>query len=234
MLPGAGRPAQDYVDLGNRVAAAGFKVVVVNYRGIGESRGPLAGMTQDSIAADAWAVADSLNLGKISIVGADGGNRIARTMSADRPNDVRSLTMLAAGGQVQPPAAIMKTFRTVYDQCLPRAQHIDAVRQTFIYPGHDPTPVIGGWNTTTVIYQNAAFTHPPKTAWANGGTAEALIVECRNDKIAPPINGWNFAMTRPKTRLVVLPACGHAMLSEQPVAFAALIISFLRHELVWP
>jgi hypothetical protein len=40
MHPSLGRPAQDFEDLGNRVAAAGYHAVLINPRGIGGSTGP--------------------------------------------------------------------------------------------------------------------------------------------------------------------------------------------------
>src|ERR1700719_4047101 len=45
MHPGAGRSAQDYHALSERLAKAGFKCVAINPRGVGGSKGPVEGLT---------------------------------------------------------------------------------------------------------------------------------------------------------------------------------------------
>ena len=87
MHPSLGRPAQDFEDLGNRVAAAGYHVVLINPRGIAGSTGPMDRVTLLDLGADVWMVADSLKIDRAFVLGQNFGNRVARATSSLQPDE---------------------------------------------------------------------------------------------------------------------------------------------------
>ena len=99
MIPSPGRGAEDFADLAGQVSAAGYRVVRPQPRGIGGSRGTLEGITLREIAADVVSVIETLPGQPAFVVGHAFGNRVARMLAGDRPERVRAVILLAAGGE---------------------------------------------------------------------------------------------------------------------------------------
>jgi pimeloyl-ACP methyl ester carboxylesterase len=115
MHPSLGRPASDFEDLGNRVVAAGYRVILINPRGIGGSTGLMENLTLHDLAADVWRVADDLKIDRGFVLGQNFGNRVAQTVSTDKPDRVIGLVLLAAGGEVPPSKEDLDEFLRIYD-----------------------------------------------------------------------------------------------------------------------
>lgn len=228
MHPGGGGSAGSLEELGNRVSAAGFRVVLINPRGIGASKGPLDNATLHDLAADVWDCADKLGMSKVHLLGRAFGNRAVRTASSDRPDRVMSVTLLAAGGEIAPAPADSANLRMAFDATVDATQRLTALRDSLYAPGNQPDPsVLRRMNGETSKKQSAASSRTSLKDWHLGETAPMLVVQCLADKIAVPENGWNLATQRPNTRLVALPGCGHAMLPEQSRAISDAVIGFL-------
>jgi len=228
MHPSGGGSALSLQELGNRVSAAGFKVVLINPRGIGASKGPLDNATLHDLAADVWDCADKLGLPKVHLLGRAFGNRVVRTASSDRPDRVLSLTLLAAGGEIAPAPADRANLTKAFDATLDDAKRLAALRDSLYAPGNQPdASALRRMNGETYKQQSAASSRTSLKDWHLGGTAPMLVVQCLADRIAVPQNGWNLATQRPNTRLLALPGCGHAMLPEQPRAISNAVIGFL-------
>lgn len=76
------------------LAAAGYRVVAVDYRGAGESEKPLNGYDKANMAADIHALVQQLGQTKIYLVGRDIGVMVAYAYAAQWPNEVAKLVML--------------------------------------------------------------------------------------------------------------------------------------------
>src|SRR5262249_37038274 len=83
LLPSLGRGAEDFDAIAERLAAASFRVLRPQPRGIGESRGPMAGIDLHSYAADIAAVIEHDGGGPAFVVGHAFGNRVARMLAVD-------------------------------------------------------------------------------------------------------------------------------------------------------
>ncbi len=230
MHPSLGRPAQDFEDLGNRIVLAGYSVVMINPRGIGGSTGPLKGVTLHNLAADIWTIADELKIDRAFVLGQNFGNRVSRTASADQPDRVIGLILLAAGGEVAPSKEVMMEFWKVFDPGLPPKEHLQAVADSFFAPGNSAALWKDGWHGETARLQAEAAERTDFKRVASGGVAPALVIQGLQDRIAPPINAWKFVVRRPNARLVAIPNMGHAMLPEQPEAIASSVIAFLKEQ----
>lgn len=228
MHPSLGRPAEDFEDLGNRVADAGFRSVLINPREIGGSVGRMDGITLHDLAADVWGVADELGIDRAAVLGQNFGNRVARTASADQPDRVTALLLLAAGGEVQPSKEVRDEFAKVFDPSLPPERHLQAVANSFFAAGNDAAVWTDGWYPQAAQDQVKAAERTDFAPLYPGGTAPMAVIQGLDDVIAPPENAWNLVNRRPGARLVAFPNMGHAMLPEHPAAIAAAVIDFLN------
>ena len=229
MHPGGGGSAWQLLELANRVSAAGFKIVLINPRGTGASIGPLNNVTLHDFAADIWDCADKLGLTRMHLLGRAFGNRVVRTASADQPNRVLSVTLLAAGGEIPPAPEDSQNVSKFFDSTLDTKERLTALREATYAPGHQPDPsYLQHLNGETYKKQTEAFRRTDLKEWYLGGVAPMLVVQCLADRIAVPLNAWNLASQRSNTRLVALPNCGHAMIPEQPQAISNSVIAFLN------
>jgi pimeloyl-ACP methyl ester carboxylesterase len=228
MYPSLGRGAQDFEQLGNAVAAAGYRAILVNPRGLGASTGPMDGITLHDLGADMWMVADQLHIKRAVILGQIYGNRVARTAASDQNDRVMGLILIGAGGEVEMAHDTLEEFMKVFDPSLPAERRQQAVAKVFFAPGSDATAWKDGWFPNVARKEIAATQNTDMKKIYLGGTAPGLVVQGLDDKIALPVNAWNLVTRRPNTRLVALPNAGHAMLPEQPAAVADAVIDFLK------
>ena len=96
MIPSLGRPAEDFDDLSRRLAEAGYRALRPQPRGIGESRGPMRGLTLHDFSKDVAAVIGKHGGGPAVVCGHAFGNFVARTMGADFPKLTKAVVLLAA------------------------------------------------------------------------------------------------------------------------------------------
>jgi pimeloyl-ACP methyl ester carboxylesterase len=76
------------------LAAAGYRVVAVDYRGAGESEKPLDGYDKATMSADVRALVHQLGKPRIHLVGRDIGVIVAYAYAAQWPDEVAKLAML--------------------------------------------------------------------------------------------------------------------------------------------
>lgn len=76
------------------LAEAGYRVVVVDYRGAGESEKPAGGYDEATMAADFRALVRGLRAARINLVGRDIGVMVAYAYAAQWPDEVAKLVML--------------------------------------------------------------------------------------------------------------------------------------------
>ncbi len=230
MHPSLGRPAQDFEDLGSRVVAAGYRVVLINPRGIGGSTGPMDKATLRDLGADVWTVADELKIDRAFVLGQNFGNRVARTASSLQPDRVIGLMLLAAGGEIPMSQEAAEELKRVFDPSLSPGRHLQAVSRSFFAPGNDAAVWKDGWFGKTADLQTEAAKRTDFSQLYFGGTARALVIQGLDDAVAPSENAWNFVTRRPNARLVALPNMGHAMLPERPEAIANAVIDFIKSQ----
>jgi pimeloyl-ACP methyl ester carboxylesterase len=230
LIPSLGRGGVDFDDLASRLAAAGFEAAAIDPRGIGQSTGPMEGLTFADYAADVAAVAASLSPKPAVLIGHAFGNRVARATAAAHPEAVSALVLLAAGGQVAPAPDASKALMEVFDTSLSPAEHRAAVQKAFFAPGGDPDAWLGGWYPPVMRAQRAAAMATGAESWVGAGEVDIFIVQAEDDVIAPPANAEALAKAYPgRVKVAVLRHAGHAMLPEQPRAIADLVIGFLDH-----
>lgn len=230
MVAGNGRAVTDLNGIARRMADAGLRAVLISHRGIGGSDGPLDRATLHDLAADVWTVADALGLERVHLAGKTYGQRIMRAASADRPERVLSLTLMAAGGEIPPSAEVVDAYRRMRTPGIAPEEWLRLSAFANFAPANaDKARLgVGGSFAAVAAAQLSISDRTPMSEWALGGTAPMLILQGLEDKVAVPQNAINLATARPNAWLVGLPNCGHNMVFEQPEEVAEHIVTFVR------
>jgi pimeloyl-ACP methyl ester carboxylesterase len=223
MVPSLGRPATDFEPLCPALRAAGFEPVPVEPRPSWDGNATLHDLARDTVLQ-----LDALGIGTFHLVGHAFGNRLSRTITADFGGRVESLTLLAAGGLVEPDPRMFVLLNRCFDAALPDDEHLDTVRQVFFAPGNDPSVWRDGWMGEVAAYQRAAVLATPREDWWGASVDRVLVVQALQDAIAPPGNGRRYvAESAPHARLVEIDGAGHAMIPERPELISAALVEFL-------
>jgi len=103
LLPGMGRGADDFRELAVALNNAGYRTVAIQPRGIGRSGPIVTNPTYDQFADDVALVLNDIPGGipggRVHVLGYEFGNRVARMFAVKYSERVRSLILLACGGQ---------------------------------------------------------------------------------------------------------------------------------------
>lgn len=231
LIPSLGRGAEDFDALADALVRSGFRVIQFDPRWIGQSVGPEEATLFD-LADDAALVTSALCGRPVDVVGHAFGNRVARAMATRHPEQVRSVTLFAAGGLAPPSEAVARALEGSASQGLkPDQARLDDLRTAFFAKGQDASVWLTGWTPNAALLQGAASRRTPRESWWGGGTAPILVVQAAEDPVAPPANAEALKAAAPdRVRRVTLAHASHAMLPEQPRALALVVRAWLRGE----
>jgi pimeloyl-ACP methyl ester carboxylesterase len=223
MIPSLGRPATDFDPVVPALREAGHVTVQVEPRPTWDGTPTLHDLARDTVER-----LEAEGVTTFNLVGHAFGNRLSRTITADYPGRVASLTLLAAGGLVEPDPSLWVSLTHCFDPALPEEEHLHHVRTAFFAPGNDPSVWREGWMPEVFRYQRAAVQSTPRDDWWGASVERVLVVQALQDAIAPPGNGRRYvAESAPHARLEEIDGAGHAMLPEQPALIAAALVDFL-------
>ena len=142
MIPSLGRGAADFDDLSRRLVVAGFTSVRPDPRGIGRSIGAMDGLTLHDLAGDAALAIEALMIERkdgqpVIVVGHAFGQRVGRTLAADRPELVKAMAMIAAGGKAPMKPGAAEALLGCFRLDRPDAERLADVKFAFFAPGND-------------------------------------------------------------------------------------------------
>lgn len=213
------------------LVAAGFRAIAFDRRGWGRSLPrPETGPQPGSIAGDLEALADHLGLGRFHLVGLAGGGFAALDYAAWRPGRLLSLTVAASYGQFEDGA-----IRDVFARLTPpefRALPAELRELGATFRGFDPAGTARWAAIARAARQEGAAPQPLRSPNTLAKLAliacPVLVLAGGADLYAPPTLMRRWAAHLPRQRFEVLPEAGHAPNWEQPEAFNARLIAFLR------
>ena len=228
LLPSLARDSDDYDEVAEGLAAAGFRVLRPKPRGIGRSTGPMTKITLHDFARDIAEVVKKLGGGKAVVVGHAFGNWVARMTAADHPDLVRGVVIAAAAAKQYPPelsAAVTKAGNL----SLPDEERLAALRFAFFAPSHDPTIWLKGWHPEIRDSQRAAVAAVKQDEWWSGGTAPLLDLQAANDPFKPE-SKRNEMKDEFGSRVTVMliPNASHALIPEQPKAVVEALSRWIK------
>jgi pimeloyl-ACP methyl ester carboxylesterase len=228
LLPSLGRGAEDFDPVADRLAAAGFRVLRPQPRGVSWSRGPMTGIDLHDLAADVAAVIEHDRSGPAFVVGHAFGNRVARMLATDRPELVRAVSLVAANvGHAPSPPVVREAIQQSADPSLPDAVRLEALRYAFFAPGNDPSDWLKGWHPAVLAAQRIAGDRTARTDDYAGGTAPILYLQPDHDPLAHVEDAHEFKRALgDRVTVVVIRNSSHAAIVEQPDAISAALIAF--------
>jgi len=230
MIPSLGRPAGDFDDLSRRLAAAGYRALRPQPRGIGRSQGPMHGITLHDFARDMAAVIESNGGGPTVVCGHAFGNFVARTTAADFPRLVRAVALLAATHTWPLRPELRDSINKSHQMDLPADVRLKHLQHVFFAPGNDARIWLDGWREDVMRMEREATDATPKPEWWNSGTAPVLDMQSDCDPLSPPEsrNCYVEQFGAHRVTTVVIPRAAHALLPEQPEAVANAMLDYLK------
>jgi pimeloyl-ACP methyl ester carboxylesterase len=230
LLPSLGRGAEDFTPISARLAAAGFRVLRPQPRGIGVSRGPLADIDLHDLAADVAAVIEHDHNGPAFVAGHAFGNRVARMLATDRSELVRAVALIAANvGHAPSPPVVREAIKNSADPSLPDAVRLEALRFAFFAPGNDPRSWLDGWHPDVLAAQRIAGDRTPRAEDYAGGHVPMLYLQPDHDPLAHAEDAHAFKRALDdRVTVVVIRNSSHAAIAEQPDAISEALIAFAR------
>ena len=231
LLPGQGRGPEDFDALTKHLVSAGYRVVRPEPRGFGESVGPVEGITLRDNARDVVAAIEKVGAAPAIVAGWAYGNRVARMIASERPELVRGVVLIAAGGKYPPKPEVLATLSKVQDKSLTLDQRAEAARIVLYGPKSTVSVAemrLDEVSATAIKAQSLAPTVPVE-AWWDGGKAPMLVLQGLHDVIAPPENGRSLQRDHPeRVTLVEFEDLGHAMARERPDLVVGAIVSWAK------
>jgi pimeloyl-ACP methyl ester carboxylesterase len=233
LLPG-GTLTVGYLDgMATALAAQGYRVVGINFRGSGKSTGPSEGVTLQTNADDVAGVIKALNIGPVHLAGNDFGNRVARMLVASHPELVRSVILIAAGGKIEPKPEASRALEVIFNPASTEA----AVLAEMKYLVANQADAARVWKLLSAsrdpkagpIEMAAAKATPLAAWWAPPGNTKYLILQGADDQIAPPENGVLLQEELGARATVVnVPGAAHLLPIELPAVAASHIVEFVK------
>jgi pimeloyl-ACP methyl ester carboxylesterase len=224
LLPSSLRDSRDFDPLVRPLAAAGWRVLRPQPRGMGGSRGAMDGLTLAHLAGDVHQVIKQLGGGRAVLVGHAFGHFIARLADRLFPAAVRGVVVLAGAARVFP-AGLQDALLIASDPAQAEAARLQALQHAFFAPGQDARPWLQGWHPQLRAVYRAASADPPKDHWWPFAQSPILDLQGEHDPWRPADTRDELRATLGADRVTVqvLPGASHAMVPEQPAAAAAAI-----------
>lgn len=237
VLPSLGRGVEDYTEqyestITTRLVEAGYRVILIQPRGIGRSTGDLTpeNASMGLFARDIKAVLDNLGIEKVNLIGHAWGNRLARTFSTLYPDYVDKLALLAAGGGDEKSEQQMTCLKSSFDLALDESKRLDAVGRAFFAKGNDPRIWLDGWYPALARAQLLAAERIDGDFFKKAAGKPFLLVQAEEDFISPPDTAGKPLARELGNQVtyVEIPHAGHALTSERPDAIATYVIDYFR------
>jgi pimeloyl-ACP methyl ester carboxylesterase len=234
LLPSRGRGSLDFDTIAAGIARAGFRVLRPQPRGVGESRGPMTGLTLHDFARDMAAVIRHEGGGSAVMIGHAFGNWVARMTAVDYPDLVRGVVIVAAAAKAYPNGfagakELSEAVRKAGDNSLPDEERLKYLRMAFFAPGNDASVWLGGWYHEVDEMQFAAGRATKQSEWWPGGNVPLLDLQGADDPFKP--RAMMNEITEEfgdRATVVVIANASHALVPEQPSAAVEAIVGWMR------
>lgn len=225
-----------------QLAAAGFRVLVPELPGFGESDKAPDWRGVDDVVLHLRRVFDVLELDAAVVVGSSFGGWLAAELAVWFPERVRALVLADAVGLRLDGAPISDVFGgpgSVIEELLARANPHGRDMAALMAPLFEPEapadlPLryqIRGMEVLARVGWNPYLHNPRLLGRLPLITAPTLVLWGAQDTLVPVAHGERYAAAIPGARLVTVPECGHLPAIEQPGITAELIAAFVSEQL---
>ena len=211
----------------------GYNVLVPDLPGHGRSPGP-ALESVEAVARWLWGELDARGVESCAIVGHSMGSLIALAAAGEHPDRVDALALLGSASPMAVSDGLLEAAREDRHEAF---EMINGWSHAFPHGGNVHP---GVWNpgTNMRLMERSAkgvLFLDLSACRAYAGAAEAarrvrcpaLLLSGERDLMTPPRAVKTLATELADRRITVLPACGHAMMSEQPDLVLDALRTFL-------
>ncbi len=223
----------------NALVSAGFRVITPDLRGFGESDTPEGPYSMELFADDMVELLDHLGIRQAAIGGMSMGGYIlfnlleryrsrvngacfitTRANADDEGGKARRL-ILARDVMKFGPQVVAEAFEKLLFADESLVERPKLVGEVYGWmTANDSRGIAGG---LLAMRERKDYTH-----LLSGFTVPALAIGAEGDKAAPPDNARAIAAGIPGCRLAIIPYAGHMANLENPGAFNAALLEFLR------
>lgn len=237
IVPSLGRGVEDYTEEYNstmttRLVEAGYRVVLIQPRGIGKSSGDLTpqNSSMSMFAQDIKAVLDKLGIKRANFIGHAFGNRLARTFTTLYPDYVDQLVLMASGGNFQMNEEQLMCLRNSFNLDLPDSERLKFIACAFFAKGNDASVWLTGWYPELARAQVLSAQMINGDFFKKAGGKRFLLLQADEDFIAPPEKSGKLLKRElgEQVTYIEIPGTGHAMSSEQPDLITKRIIEYFN------
>jgi pimeloyl-ACP methyl ester carboxylesterase len=228
LLPSQARDSDDFDGIAGQFEQRGCRVLRPQPRGVGQSRGPLEGVTLRNLAADVAAAVAAEGAGKAVILGHGFGHYVARMVAHAFPEHVAGVVVAAAAAKTYPPH-LSQAVSEAGDPLLPEDVRLAALKLAFFAPGNDPRCWLEGWHPHMQSIQRAArMAVPQETYWA-GGAVPLLDLQAEFDPFKPPERRNEMREDfGERVSIALVRNASHALIPEQPDDVVDATIAWMK------
>lgn len=239
IVPSLGRGVEDYTEeykstITTRLAQAGYRVVLVQPRGIGRSTGDLtpANASMSMFAQDIRASMDSLKIDRAHFIGHAFGNRLARAFATLYPERVDRVILMASGGNFAMTQEQETNLQNCFNMKLDPETRLKSIKTSFFAEGNDPSVWFNGWYPELAAAQTLAGRMVNGDFFKKAGGRPILLLQAKEDYIAPPEKAGRVLKSELRDQLTYLEIehTGHALSSERPEEISTAIINYLHQQ----
>jgi pimeloyl-ACP methyl ester carboxylesterase len=228
LLPSLARDSEDYDEVAAGLAAAGYRCLRPQPRGILGTRGPLEGISLRDLAGDVASVIRAHADGAAVVVGHAYGNWVARMTAVDHTDLVKGVVIAAAASKQYPPELSRVVTRSG-DPGLADADRLQALRVGFFAPGNDATVWLHGWHPQVRDAQRAAAAAVKQSDWWSGGSVPLLDLQAEFDPFKPADKRTEMKDEfGDRVTIAVVANASHALIPEQPEAVVVAVVDWMK------
>jgi 3-oxoadipate enol-lactonase len=222
------------------LVAAGHRVVRVDLRGFGDSETPPGKYVMDDFVGDIVAFVEGVGLDGFHLVGHSLGGMIAQRYLIDRPDRIRSVSLVSTtshnGRRASAIARLMVAIAehgldAVLRDARIRAEAEATMREAFP-PGTPLSMLARGMDQPNAAHANAWRACIDFSAKDRLGEVRcpALVVHGTNDMLIPLRAGELVAQAIPGAKWIAMEGAGHSLPQERAEAFTRALVDFLRRQ----
>lgn len=240
-VPGMGDLRSTYDDVVPALVDAGYRVVVTDLRGHGDSDTTFAVHGDEATGADLLALVEHLGAGPAVLVGSSMGASAAAWAAAERPDLVRGLVLLSPYLRQPGSRAVQRVMRVVYRVLLARpwgaafwgafyssitkgrrsprhAEHVAAVRQKMREPGR-----LRSFRDLAVALDHSVV----EARLPDVGAPALVIVGALDPDFSDPAAELAWITDTIDTSGVLVPEAGHYPQHQAPDVVVPAVLEFL-------
>ena len=202
-----------------------FRCYLPDARGHGRTRWDASrGFTTELLVADLVAFADALGLETFHLIGFSMGAMTALTFATRYADRVRTLVIVGITTQREPRASVAR--RLMDPEWIDQN---DPARAAVLGRRHDVHQGVNAWRRLLPAISEDVRTQPLLSPHdLRRIDSPALVAVGDRDPFTPVDHAWGVARSLPDARLLVVPDCGHEVLTRRPGIFNEAASTFYR------